>query len=286
MEEILIVDDDHAVRQRLERVAAQAAPQARCAMAGSLAEAREQLARGSFDLALLDVGLPDGSGLELLPWMQAHAPAVEAVVVSSLGDDATVLQAIRGGAVGYLLKNGSDIELELSLGSMQRGGAPIDPVIARRILKLMAAPQPRSAPATIDAAPAPAQCRTERRARRRCCELVAQGHSNREIARSLSLSINTVECHAKNIYRKLAVQLARWRGLQRARARLAALMRGAGPMLAWLFACFFVITAPTVHRPMPPRRRRATSSKSKPCASGLARHGPARRRLDARHPAG
>ena len=207
MEDILIVDDDPSVRQRLERVAVQAAPQARCAMAGSLAEAREQLAQGSFDLALLDIGLPDGSGLDLLPWMQAHAPAVDAVVVSSLGDDATVLQAIRGGAVGYLLKNGSDVELELSLGSMQRGGAPIDPVIARRILQLMAAPQPGASPlATMHAAPvtsAPAELSAREM---EVLQLVAQGHSNREIARSLSLSINTVECHAKNIYRKLAVR--------------------------------------------------------------------------------
>ncbi|MDM0014713.1 response regulator transcription factor [Variovorax sp. J22P168] len=208
MEDILIVDDDPSVRQRLQRVAGQAAPQARCAMAGSLAEARERLAAGRFDLALLDVGLPDGSGLDLLPWMQAHVPAVDAVVVSSLGDDATVLQAIRGGAVGYLLKNGSDVELELSLASMQRGGAPIDPVIARRILKLMAAPAVgHSALATIAPAPAASTQAAELSARElEVLQLVAQGHSNREIAASLSLSINTVECHAKNIYRKLAVR--------------------------------------------------------------------------------
>lgn len=207
VEDILIVDDDPSVRQRLKRVAGQAAPQARCAMAGSLAEAREQMSSSRFDLALLDVGLPDGSGLDLLPWMQAHAPAVDAVVVSSLGDDATVLQAIRGGAVGYLLKNGSDVELELSLGSMQRGGAPIDPVIARRILRLMAAPPVgQAALATIGHAPAsPAPAELSAR-EMEVLQLVAQGHSNREIAASLSLSINTVECHAKNIYRKLAVR--------------------------------------------------------------------------------
>lgn len=206
MEDILIVDDDPSVRQRLQRVARQAVPQARCATAGSLAEAREQLSIGRFDLALLDVGLPDGSGLDLLPWLQAHAPSVDAVVVSSLGDDATVLQAIRGGAVGYLLKNGSDVELELSLGSMQRGGAPIDPVIARRILKLMAAPTPHAPLATIGRVPAGAATAELSEREMDVLRLVAQGHSNREIAASLSLSINTVECHAKNIYRKLAVR--------------------------------------------------------------------------------
>ncbi|MBO9512896.1 MAG: response regulator transcription factor [Variovorax sp.] len=207
VEDILIVDDDQAVRERLERVAAAAAPRARCAMAGSLAEARQRLASHRYDLALLDVGLPDGSGLDLLPWMQAHAPEVDAVVVSSLGDDATVLQAIRGGAVGYLLKNGSDVELELSLGSMERGGAPIDPVIARRILKLMTAP-PALSPglATISPTPVPAATAELSEREMDVLRLVAQGHSNREIAQSLTLSINTVECHAKNIYRKLAVR--------------------------------------------------------------------------------
>jgi DNA-binding NarL/FixJ family response regulator len=198
MQDILIVDDDPAVRQRLTRVTAQVAPQAHSATAGSLAEARALLAQGRFDLALLDVGLPDGSGLDLLPWMQQHAPAVEAVVVSSLGDDATVLQALRGGAVGYLLKNGSDIELQLSLASLQRGGAPIDPVIARRILALMGA--------KIDAPPPQASTVELSERELDVLGLVAQGLSNREIASSLGLSINTVECHAKNIYRKLAVR--------------------------------------------------------------------------------
>lgn len=205
LEEILIVDDDPAVRERLRRVAARAVPQARCAMAGTLGEARDRMGRERFDLVLLDVGLPDGCGLDLLPWMQAHAPGVEAVVVSSLGDDATVLRAIRRGAVGYLLKNGSDVEIELSLASMRRGGAPIDPVIARRVLALMAPPVDAPAPlATIDGSPAPAATLSERELE--VLRLVAQGHSNREIAHSLVLSINTVECHAKNIYRKLAVR--------------------------------------------------------------------------------
>lgn len=209
MQDILIVDDELAVRQRLARVSAKVAPLARSATAASLSEARALLAHGRFDLVLLDVGLPDGSGLDLLPWMATHAPAVEAVVVSSLGDDATVLQALRGGAVGYLLKNGSDIEMQLSLASLQRGGAPIDPVIARRILALMGAPA--SVPdkvrvAKIDTPSHPAGTAELSDRELEVLQLVAQGLSNREIATGLRLSIHTVECHAKNIYRKLAVR--------------------------------------------------------------------------------
>lgn len=184
---------------RLTRVVERVLPHARCTHASSLGDARTCLQRQTFAMALLDVNLPDGSGLDLLPWMRLHAPQVEAVVVSSLGDDATVLQAIRGGAVGYLLKNGSDAEMELALASMQRGGAPIDPVIARRILALMTGPQADAVPATEAGG-----ALTERELD--VLQWVARGHSNREIARELGLSINTVECHAKNIYRKLSVR--------------------------------------------------------------------------------
>jgi DNA-binding NarL/FixJ family response regulator len=211
---LLIVDDEEAVRHRLERVASRVLPGVLCAHAGTLAQARALLGCEMFSMALLDVNLPDGSGLELLPWMRTNAPGVEAVVVSSLGDDATVLQAIRGGAVGYLLKNGSDAEMEISLGSMQRGGAPIDPVIARRILAIMGSPPPAPAGAAPGADPESSLTARELDV----LQYVARGHSNREIARELGLSINTVECHAKNIYRKLSVR-SRAGAVYSARAR-------------------------------------------------------------------
>jgi DNA-binding NarL/FixJ family response regulator len=212
--DILVVDDDAALRRRLLRVVADVAPQATCVEAGSLVQAREQLQARRFDLVLLDVGLPDGSGLDLLPWLYEHAPTSEAVVVSSLGDDATVLRAIQGGAVGYLLKNGGDDELALSLGSLQRGGAPIDPVIARRILRLMSAPasdaqndaQTLPNVARIEPLPSPAKRSVLSDRELDVLRLVAQGLTNREIGRDLALSVHTVECHAKNIYRKLAVR--------------------------------------------------------------------------------
>jgi DNA-binding NarL/FixJ family response regulator len=200
MIDILIVEDDPAAQERLQRVTAGVMPRSRRALAGSLAEARRQLTARKYGLVLLDVGLSDGSGLDLLPWMQIHAPGVDAVVITSLGDDATVLRAIRLGAVGYLLKNGSDAELELSLGCMERGGAPIDPLIARRILRLMAAPPPASA------APAAVAASSLSKRELEVLRLVEQGHSNREIAHSLELSTHTVEFHTKSIYRKLAVR--------------------------------------------------------------------------------
>lgn len=206
--EILIVEDDTLACQRLRRIVSQVFAQSQCATADSLAQARALMAGQHFDLALLDVGLPDGDGTDLLPWMQSHAPMTEAVIVSSLGDDATVLKALRSGAVGYLLKNGEDVEIELSLRSLQRGGSPIDPVIARRILQLVdiwsTAPH---APAPHSTLTAPEGSDGELTKREiQVLELVAQGLSNREIALNLRISTHTVESHIKNIYRKLAVR--------------------------------------------------------------------------------
>lgn len=209
MTRILIVDDDLQLQQRLECIAERVYGRGACTMVGTLAQARAMLERQDFGLVLLDVGLPDGSGISLVPWIREHAPQADVVIVSSLGDDAIVLQAIRAGAVGYLLKNGEDMELELSLGSMQRGGAPIDPVIARRILLQINAAGDAAAPAQrADAAAAGAKEQKERLTERELevLRLVAQGLGNREISESLGVSINTIEFHAKNIFRKLEVR--------------------------------------------------------------------------------
>ncbi len=211
MTRILIVDDDLQLQQRLECIAERVYGRGACTMVGTLAQARAMLERQDFGLVLLDVGLPDGSGISLVPWIREHAPQADVVIVSSLGDDAIVLQAIRAGAVGYLLKNGEDMELELSLGSMQRGGAPIDPVIARRILLQInaataAAPAQRAGAAAVAAAGAKEQKEKLTERELEVLRLVAQGLGNREISESLEVSINTIEFHAKNIFRKLEVR--------------------------------------------------------------------------------
>lgn len=197
---ILIVDDDAASLARLARLVAELLdPQpVRLRTAANLADARDLLQRESFALALVDMQLPDGTGTDLIAWMQQQATQAQAVIVSAFAEEEAIFAALRAGAVGYLLKDRDDIELRVALRSLQRGGAPIDPMIARRILAFVPAATPAAAPAPAASVPL-----SERELG--ILGLVAQGYGNREIAELLSLSRLTIEAHTRNIYRKLAV---------------------------------------------------------------------------------
>ena len=196
---ILIVDDDAASLARLARLVAELlGPQpVRLRTAANLADARDLLQRESFALALVDMQLPDGTGTDLIAWMQQQATQAQAVIVSAFAEEEAIFAALRAGAVGYLLKDRDDIELRVELRSLQRGGAPIDPMIARRILAFV--------PAATPTAPAPAASVPLSERELGILGLVAQGYGNREIAELLNLSRLTIEAHTRNIYRKLAV---------------------------------------------------------------------------------
>ncbi len=196
---ILIVEDDSAMQARLRALMREVAgPEARIVIAPDLATARASLCEQRSTLALVDVRLPDGNGIELIRHMQQESPDTQAVIVSAFAEEETILAALRAGAIGYLLKDREDIELVLSLRSLQRGGASIDPMIARRILDMV----PTTMPSPLDTASVPQLSPRELE----ILQWVAQGLSNRDIAARASLSRLTIEGYTKNIYRKLAVR--------------------------------------------------------------------------------
>ncbi|MEO7066880.1 MAG: response regulator transcription factor [Rhodanobacter sp.] len=200
----LIVEDSGLMQRRLRHLLIDLlGTDARITTADSIAAAKAVLNQHATGLALIDIGLPDGNGIELISWMHTQCPQVTTVVISAYGDEETLLAALRAGAIGYLLKEREDVELRLALQSIQRGGAPIDPFIARRILSLLAAPAPPPAIRNAALNVAGEHSLTERESE--ILQLVARGCSNREIAELTTLSRFTIEGYTKAIYRKLAV---------------------------------------------------------------------------------
>ena len=195
---VLLVEDEPVICSRLRGLLEQLgyAPDA-VIVASSLAQARLRLINQPVALALVDIGLPDGSGIDLIAEMRVTDPSVAIIVISAYGTADAILSAIRAGATGYVLKERDDVEITLSIRSAIRGGAPIDPFIARRIIDEM---RPQVTPKThthVDDALTSRECEI--------LGFVAQGLNNREIAEQLGLSRHTVECHIKHIYSKLAV---------------------------------------------------------------------------------
>jgi len=201
----LLVEDDPATQRRLRQVLVSlGCPEEDVDLARGITHAHERVLQRRYGLVLVDIGLPDGSGIDLIAWLHERQPQAAMVVVSGWQTEEVIVAALQAGAVGYLLKERDDLELGLALRSIERGGAPIDPFIARRILAMLSQPAPAAsrdpAPARQNEAP-PALSPREREILR----LVAQGLSNREMAERLAISRLTVECHTKNIYRKLVV---------------------------------------------------------------------------------
>jgi len=200
----LIVEDEPAMQERLRYVLSTlGCDENRISVTDSVTGARQLLDKQGYGVVLVDIGLPDGSGVELIGWLQAHHPGVPAVVISAWRTEEIIFAALRAGAIGYLLKERDDIELGIALRSIEQGGAPIDPSIARHILAWLATHQPLPAEAAVQTSGKAPAALTRRE--RKILELVSQGLSNRDMAESLSISRLTVECHTKNIYRKLAV---------------------------------------------------------------------------------
>lgn len=208
---VLIVDDDANVRVRLAHILGRLGVGIDAIRhAADIAAAKRELETRPFALVLIDIGLPDGSGIALIEWMHRCEPAIAAtaVVISSFATQDLIVQALHAGATGYLLKEREDAEIIASLRSIERGGAPIDPFVAKHILRLVASAPAAAKPEANETASAKAGANPFAPLTRReeeILQLVAQGLISREIAEQLSRSTLTIEGHIKSIFRKLHV---------------------------------------------------------------------------------
>lgn len=203
---VLLADDHTLVRKGIGRLLA---TQPDFAVVGEAADGLEAEAKAlelKPDVILLDLQMPRCSGLEALTRIRARLPEVAVIVLTYSDDQQDLIEALKRGAQGYLLK---DLEPEVLFSSVRgaaRGEAPISGAMAAKILLEF-----RPAPAAPAAAPpAPAAGGTEKphlsERELEVLERVANGATNREIAEELFISENTVKHHLKNILAKLQMQ--------------------------------------------------------------------------------
>lgn len=225
---VLIVEDDTLMQKRLHGLMTQLGYMDEALVfASSVAQASAYIEDQPFAIALIDLGLPDGNGIELIVKLRVMDPAMSILVISAWTTEEIILRALKAGANGYVLKERDDLEVILSIRSTLRGGAPIDPFIARHILSLIdnappaATYQPEPVPTTAEIVAATSdhdEWIVLSQREKEILNLVADGLSNREIAEAVFISKYTVECHVKNIYRKLSVS-SRTKAINEARLR-------------------------------------------------------------------
>jgi len=196
---ILVVDDDDAFRESVCAAIARDDAMVLAAQVGNAEGAREAIACGEFDVALVDLGLPDGNGIDLIREIARTRPDADVMVVTVFGDEAHVLASIEAGATGYLLKRSLNDTLGATVRELRAGGSPISPVIARQLLHRFK----KDSPAPTTSAVVDDGGLSERE--REVLLFIAKGFTVGEIANMLHLSAHTVATHVKHIYRKLAV---------------------------------------------------------------------------------
>lgn len=207
---VLIVEDEPIIQSRLRKILHDIGYQDDMLFfVSNLKAAMKCIEEQPIVLALVDLGLPDGNGKELIEQLHFRDPSALILVISAWSTQDSLFAAIQAGATGYVLKERDDAEIVIAIRSLLRGGAPIDPFIAREILSKIS--HKKVAVASDDSANSnnseTFNSNYEQLTGRELeiLNLVAQGLSNREIAEQLFVSRYTVESHIKHIYRKLSV---------------------------------------------------------------------------------
>lgn len=150
------------------------------------------------DIVLVDIGLPDISGIEVIAALKAAIPDCDMLVVTTFGDEKTVTRALEAGADGYLLKGTALEELRRDIHLLQNGGSPLSPMVARTLLNRL---QGKSA---LDKQEAGRVAKLTPR-EQEILEMIAKGFSYAETSQIYGVTAATVHSHLKSIYRKLEV---------------------------------------------------------------------------------
>jgi len=194
---LLVVDDHEVVRQGLVALLGRREGFQVVAEAGTVAEAIEAARRFQPDIVVMDVRLPDGSGVEACREIRSEFPSTRVVMLTSYPDEEAVLSAIVAGASGYLLKQVRARDLITALETVGRGGSLLDPAVTEKVLERIR--RIATGGQSDELAALTAQ-------ERRILLLVAEGKTNKEIATEIFLSDKTVKNYVSSILSKLNLE--------------------------------------------------------------------------------
>ena len=219
MKTILLLEDLPEIRAWLRALVVQVFPGSTVVESARVHDALQQVGAHRFDLAMIDLGLPDGSGVKVVQALREAQPDAQSVVVTIHDDDDHLFPALQAGAYGYLLKEQPREQLMEHLQRISQGEPPLSPSIARRMISYFSAQANRPAlqPQQTQDSLMPNVQLTERE--REVLLRVAKGFTLPEIGVQLGLSRHTIADYVKQIYRKLNVS-------SRAEAALEAARRG------------------------------------------------------------
>jgi len=207
MKKILVLEDFTDTRVWLCEALRETFAKIELLEAATVAQARALLDEHRFDLALIDLNLPDGNGIDVIRDIVARTPTTYCVVATIFDDDQHLFSALRAGAQGYLLKEQPKAQFIKNLAGLLHGEPPLSPPIARKILRHFQAMSPAGTRDTDEeiAPEAPQESIELSTREREILTLVAKGLKRNEIAPMLDISPHTVASHLKNIYHKLNV---------------------------------------------------------------------------------
>jgi DNA-binding NarL/FixJ family response regulator len=194
MIKVAIVEDNNTLRQSLEQLFTRTKDISCVASLSNLMNVVSELSKAQPDVVLMDIGLPNISGIEGVRTVKNNFPETQVLMFTVFEDDEKIFDAIRAGASGYLLKKTPSMEIVEAIRQLYDGGAPMSPSIARKVINLF-----HSQPASV----VPDYQLTARESE--ILYSLVDGLSYKKIAEKYFVSISTVRTHICNIYQKLHV---------------------------------------------------------------------------------
>jgi DNA-binding NarL/FixJ family response regulator len=195
---IIVVEDDPVTRSRIVQQLNASLNPGEILETGTLAVAQALIRKGEADCWLIDLGLPDGHGIDLIRAVRRSQPGSNILVITVFGDASNVVKSIEAGANGYLLKDAVD--------AVNAGGTPLSPLVASLLLERFVRPRSTShamAVATGKPASEGQPVLTPREVE--LLELFARGYTYQEAADLMGVRVSTIQSHVRNIYGKLMV---------------------------------------------------------------------------------